>query len=165
METVTHGSRGDIVDGYTTLPWASVYEEVAKLRIALVERKVIQLRDAAGHKVISRGLGRPAPSCGAHGAALSSENSRMNVSTNTGFRQRCRQRFSWMRREASRIPFAASAKASSISDQLLTAFPSRGSAFSFPNGADCHSQERIIIGITRAVPSSWRASALFISTS
>ncbi len=47
LETVTHGSRGDIVDAYTTLPWASVCEEVAKLRIALVDRKVIQLRDSA----------------------------------------------------------------------------------------------------------------------
>jgi integrase len=41
LETVTHGARGDILDMYTTLPWASVCEEVAKLKIRLVGGKVL----------------------------------------------------------------------------------------------------------------------------
>ncbi len=35
LERVTHGSRGDIVDLYTELPWAVLCEEVAKIRLAL----------------------------------------------------------------------------------------------------------------------------------
>ena len=42
LEGVTHGAKsGDTIDLYTTLPWASVCEEVAKLKLKLVERKVI----------------------------------------------------------------------------------------------------------------------------
>ena len=41
LETVTHGERGDVMDSYTTLPWASVCEEVAKMKVKLVEGKVI----------------------------------------------------------------------------------------------------------------------------
>ena len=51
LETVTHGQRGDIVDAYTTLPWESVCVEVAKLRVKLVEGKVLafpQLAAAGG---------------------------------------------------------------------------------------------------------------------
>jgi len=33
----------EVIDLYTTLPWASVCEEVAKLKVKLVEGKVIQL--------------------------------------------------------------------------------------------------------------------------
>ena len=43
LETVTHGARGDIVDSYTTLPWANVCHEVAKLRVQVLERKVVAL--------------------------------------------------------------------------------------------------------------------------
>jgi len=32
---VTHGPKGDIVSLYTTLPWESLYEEVAKLKVEL----------------------------------------------------------------------------------------------------------------------------------
>jgi hypothetical protein len=41
LEWVTHGPRGDIVDLYTTLPWELLCAEVAKLKIQLVEGKVI----------------------------------------------------------------------------------------------------------------------------
>jgi integrase len=47
LERVTHGSRGDIVDLYTELPWALLCEEVAKLKVALVEGKVIELQSSA----------------------------------------------------------------------------------------------------------------------
>ncbi len=42
LQIVTHGARGDIMDSYTTLPWA-MCQEVAKLRVQLVERKVVAL--------------------------------------------------------------------------------------------------------------------------
>jgi len=40
---VTHGPEGDIVDLYTTLPWSTLCEEVAKLRISIREGKIIEL--------------------------------------------------------------------------------------------------------------------------
>lgn len=43
LETVTHGERGDIIDAYTTLPWAAVCDEVAKLKVKFVEGKMIKL--------------------------------------------------------------------------------------------------------------------------
>ena len=43
LETVTHGARGDIIDAYTTLPWPSVCEEVAKLKVELIQSKVIEM--------------------------------------------------------------------------------------------------------------------------
>jgi len=36
-------ARGDIMDSYTTLPWANVCAEVAKPRVQLVEGKVVAL--------------------------------------------------------------------------------------------------------------------------
>jgi len=41
------GARGDIMDSYTTLPWANVCAEVTRLQVQLVERKVIALRRLA----------------------------------------------------------------------------------------------------------------------
>jgi integrase len=35
LRRVTHGPSGDVVDQYTSLPWASVCEEVAKFRAAV----------------------------------------------------------------------------------------------------------------------------------
>ena len=46
LERVTHGNRGDIVDMYTELPWALLCEEVAKLKLTLVQGRVIELRPA-----------------------------------------------------------------------------------------------------------------------
>jgi integrase len=43
LERITHGNRGDIVDMYTELPWALLCEEVARLRVAVVECRVIML--------------------------------------------------------------------------------------------------------------------------
>jgi hypothetical protein len=43
LETVTHGARGDIMHSYTTLRWANVCHEVAKLRVQIVEGKVVAL--------------------------------------------------------------------------------------------------------------------------
>lgn len=34
LENVTHAQRGDIIDIYTSLPWAALCEEVAKLKIS-----------------------------------------------------------------------------------------------------------------------------------
>jgi len=47
LQTVTHGARGDIMDSYTTLPWANVCAEVAKLRVQLVEGKVVPMQRLA----------------------------------------------------------------------------------------------------------------------
>ncbi len=43
LERCTHGSRGDIVDLYTELPWALLCEEVAKLKVSLLSGRVLQL--------------------------------------------------------------------------------------------------------------------------
>jgi hypothetical protein len=37
LETVTHGPRGNVVDVYTTPPWAALCDEVTKLKIGLRE--------------------------------------------------------------------------------------------------------------------------------
>jgi hypothetical protein len=39
----THGPDGDIVDVYTSLPWATLCDEVSKLKISLLEGKLIEL--------------------------------------------------------------------------------------------------------------------------
>jgi hypothetical protein len=41
LEAVTHGPRGDIVDVYTTFPWAALCDEVKKLKIGLREGPVL----------------------------------------------------------------------------------------------------------------------------
>ncbi len=46
LERCTHGSRGDIVDLYTELPWALLCEEVAKLKVSLRTSKVLRLATA-----------------------------------------------------------------------------------------------------------------------
>jgi hypothetical protein len=43
LRWATHGPTGDVVDVYTTLPWATLCEEVAKARIELLEGKLIEL--------------------------------------------------------------------------------------------------------------------------
>jgi hypothetical protein len=48
LRWATHGPTGDIVDDYTTLPWATLCEEVAKVRIRLLEGTLIELPMAAG---------------------------------------------------------------------------------------------------------------------
>jgi integrase len=47
LRWVTHGPEGDIVDLYTTIPWKTLCEEVAKLKISLREGKVIALPKAS----------------------------------------------------------------------------------------------------------------------
>ena len=47
LRWATHGPTGDIVDDYTTLPWPTLCEEVAKVRIDLLEGKVIEFPLAA----------------------------------------------------------------------------------------------------------------------
>jgi len=42
LRWVTHGATGDIVDLYTTLPWAALCVEVQKLRIELREGRVLE---------------------------------------------------------------------------------------------------------------------------
>jgi integrase len=48
LEAVTHGPRGNIMDVYTTLPWASLCEEVAKLRVERRAGDVVPLPRAMG---------------------------------------------------------------------------------------------------------------------
>ena len=43
IHLVVHGPEGDITDDYTTMPWASLCDEVAKARIELIEGKLINL--------------------------------------------------------------------------------------------------------------------------
>lgn len=43
LRWVSHGPEGDIVDVYTTLPWATLCGEVAKLKIRLLEGMVVPL--------------------------------------------------------------------------------------------------------------------------
>jgi integrase len=47
LRWVTHGPDGDIVSLYTTLPWATLCEEVAKLKIGLRKGTLIALPKAA----------------------------------------------------------------------------------------------------------------------
>ncbi len=48
LEVVTHGSRGDIVDVYSSLPWALLCEEVAKLKIKVLKGEVVALPKIGG---------------------------------------------------------------------------------------------------------------------
>lgn len=43
LHFATHGPDGDIMDDYTTLPWAALCAEVAKVRISLREGKLVEL--------------------------------------------------------------------------------------------------------------------------
>jgi integrase len=43
LRFATHGPTGSVVDMYTTLPWAAVCDEVAKLRVSLLDGEVIEL--------------------------------------------------------------------------------------------------------------------------
>ena len=47
LKWVSHGPEGDIVSLYTTLPWASLCAEVAKLRINLLAGRVLEFRKVA----------------------------------------------------------------------------------------------------------------------
>ena len=48
VDWVTHGPSGSIIDAYTTLPWATLCEEVAKLRVEVRAGKVFELFRAVG---------------------------------------------------------------------------------------------------------------------
>lgn len=43
LRWATHGPTGDIMDAYTSLPWEIICAEVGKLKISLLEGKVIEL--------------------------------------------------------------------------------------------------------------------------
>ncbi len=47
LRWATHGPTGDIADQYTTLPWAALCEEVAKLRIEVLEGQLVRMPLAA----------------------------------------------------------------------------------------------------------------------
>ena len=47
LRWITHGPEGDIVSAYTTLPWTTLCEEVAKLKIGLREGRLIVLPKVA----------------------------------------------------------------------------------------------------------------------
>ena len=63
LRWVTHGPEGDIVSLYTTLPWATLCEEVSKLNVDLRAGQLIELRKAAnsddGSPTGNRGLLQP----------------------------------------------------------------------------------------------------------
>ena len=65
LRWVTHGPTGDIVDAYTTLPWATLCEAVSCLRIAVTEGKVLQLRAASERPAVGDGLETDASTPGA----------------------------------------------------------------------------------------------------
>jgi integrase len=48
LRWVTHGASADIMDAYTTIPWATLCEQVAPIRIALLEGKILNLPLAVG---------------------------------------------------------------------------------------------------------------------
>jgi integrase len=41
LETITHGPRGDIINVYTSFPWPALCAEVQKLKIELLEGKIL----------------------------------------------------------------------------------------------------------------------------
>jgi hypothetical protein len=62
---VTHEPTGDIVDAYTTLPWATLCEAVSGLRIAVSEGNVLQFRAASERPAVGDGLEADASTPGA----------------------------------------------------------------------------------------------------
>jgi len=52
LEVVTHGSRGDIVDVYSSLPWSLLCEEVGKLKLSVRAGVVIALPKAAAGGIV-----------------------------------------------------------------------------------------------------------------
>jgi hypothetical protein len=65
LRWVTHGPTGDIVDAYTTLPWATLCEAVSGLRIAVSEGNVLQFRAASERPAVGDGLEADASTPGA----------------------------------------------------------------------------------------------------
>lgn len=49
LRWVSHGPEGDIIDAYTTLPWATLCDEVGKLRLRVLEGNVVPLVAARGY--------------------------------------------------------------------------------------------------------------------
>jgi integrase len=47
LEWVTHGPPGDVIDGYTTLPWETLCQQVQCIRIERLEGKVLAMPVAA----------------------------------------------------------------------------------------------------------------------
>jgi len=43
LRWITHGPTGDIMDLYTTLPWSSLCAEVRKLRVEMVQGKLLAI--------------------------------------------------------------------------------------------------------------------------
>jgi hypothetical protein len=48
LRWITHGPSGDIMDAYTTVPWATLCEQVSPIRIKQLEGKVLSLPRAVG---------------------------------------------------------------------------------------------------------------------
>lgn len=63
LEAVTHSPRGNIIDIYTTLPWSSLCEEVAKLKVELREPAVVAevSADETGSATVGDGDAAPVP--------------------------------------------------------------------------------------------------------
>jgi hypothetical protein len=43
LRWITHGPSADIMDAYTTVPWATLCEQIQPIKIARIEGKVLQL--------------------------------------------------------------------------------------------------------------------------
>ncbi len=50
LKWITHGKSTDIMDVYTTLPWQTLCEEVAKLKLERLSCEVVPLRKVAGRE-------------------------------------------------------------------------------------------------------------------
>ncbi len=59
LRWITHGPEGDIVSAYTTLPWTTLCEEVAKLKIGLREGRLIVLPKVANSDGAAENLLQP----------------------------------------------------------------------------------------------------------
>jgi len=55
LRWVMWGSKGDVADGYSSMPWAPVCNEVAKLSVELLEGQLVQLRAVSGEKGTMKG--------------------------------------------------------------------------------------------------------------
>jgi len=56
LRWITHGPSGDIVDAYTSLPWSTLCDAVACLRVGVKEGKVLSIRTAAESRAVGDGL-------------------------------------------------------------------------------------------------------------
>ena len=59
LRWITHGSSGDIMDQYVTLPWEALCREMSKLKVGLLKGEVIALPKVAESRGADGGLATP----------------------------------------------------------------------------------------------------------